>query len=195
MSDYELSRDELLVYPGKNGQVGACQLRVYECDGHRPVCIAGSFDELIGTSIQNAIEMVATVVSERIGTDRFTLIEWWPHTSAPFVEVRQRRVRPRKLPSGRLLALGDGTVGFDRTRDVRVRFADPEWEAWDGEQIAKCLGADARAELDQLAGEPGEYDPERVFGVSGRLRIAAVNRYNHERVNGIMAQLAEWGVK
>ena len=192
MSEYRLTGEELLVYPGLNGHLGACHPRVYQSDGERPVCIVGSFDERIGTSIQNAIEMIATIVAERIGANRFTLLEWWPHQRNPFVEVRHRRVRPRKLPFGRLVMIGDaGTVEFDRTRHVRARFADPAWEPWDTARIVQTLGADAVAELDQLAGEPGDYDPARVFGVSGRLRLAAVIDRNNAAIGHVVAQLAE----
>ena len=196
MSEYTLTHEELLVYPGLNGHVGACHLRVYEHRRDQPVCMIGSFDELIGTAMQIAIESVATVISQRIGTTRFTLIEWWPHTSVPFVEVRPRHVRAKKLPFGRLLMLGDnGTVELDRTRHVRVRFADPQWDAWSGERIAEVLGADVLEELEELAGEPGEYEPARVFGVSGRARIAAAHAHNNEAVRNMIAQLAETGIR
>jgi hypothetical protein len=196
VSEYRLTHEELLVFPGLNGHVGTCHLRVYEHRRDRPVCIIGGFDALVGTSIQNACEAVATAISERIGTTRFTLIEWWPHTACEFAEVHLRRVRAKKLPFGRTIMFGeDSAVDLDVTRWVEVRFADPDWRGCDEERIAALLGEDALRELDELAGERGEYDPARVFGVAGRMRIAAVSRHNNERVSGLVAQVAEWGTK
>ncbi|MGH2926701.1 MAG: hypothetical protein ACRDL8_00670 [Solirubrobacteraceae bacterium] len=196
MSEYRLTHEELLVYPGLNGHVGACHLRVYEHPRDKPVCIIGSFDELVGTSIQNACEAVATAISERIGRTRFTLIEWWPHTGCEFAEVHLRRVRAKKLPFGRTIMVGeDGAVDLDVTRRVEVRFAEPDWWGCDEQRITALLGEDALREMNELAGEGGEYEPARVFGVTGRMRIAAVNRHNNERVSGLIAQLAERDVK
>ena len=126
-SEYRLTHEELLVYPGLNGHLGACHLRVYERRHDRPVCIVGSFDELVGTSIQNAAEAVATAISERIGTTRFTMIEWWPHTGCEFAEVHLRCIRAKKLAvrpndHGRV---SDGSVDVDVTRWAEVRFTDP----------------------------------------------------------------------
>ena len=195
MSEHRLNCEERLVYPGLNGHLGACHLRVYGCRGNRPVGIAGSFDDPVGTSITNAIESVARAISERLGTGRFTLIEWWPHTGCPFVEVGLRRVRATLLPFGRIVTLGqNGTVAVDTTRRVKARFADPDWRLCDEDRIAVLIGADALSEVTGLAGEPGEYNAERVFGLSGRARIQAVCRHNHERLSGIKAQLAESGI-
>ena len=44
--------------------------------------------------------------------------------------------------------------------------------------ITALLGDNALRELNAVAGEPGEYDPARVFGVTGRMRIDAVNRHD-----------------
>jgi hypothetical protein len=58
----ELTRELLLPYQGLNGFDGVCHVRVYEQPGQLPVVIVGALDDNPGTSITNAIEMVAAAV-------------------------------------------------------------------------------------------------------------------------------------
>ena len=58
--DMDLTRELLLPYQGLNGFDGLCHIRVYEQPGRLPVVIAGGLDDNPGTSITNAIEMLAT---------------------------------------------------------------------------------------------------------------------------------------
>ena len=195
MSAYRLTHQELLEYPGLNGMVGACHLRVYERRRRRPLCVVGSFDVPVGTTITNGIELVATAISERIGTGRFKLIQWLPHTETPFVEMRLQRVRAFH-PVIRMAAVNDdGSEDVEQARRVTVRFASPEWRACSEQRIAKLLGADALSELASVAGEPGEYDAARVLGSSQQARSDALRRYNRERAEDVVAQLAEWGIR
>jgi hypothetical protein len=46
-------------YQGIDGFDGICHVRVYEQDGRLPVVIVGQLEDNPGTSISNAIEMVA----------------------------------------------------------------------------------------------------------------------------------------
>jgi hypothetical protein len=131
VTSYQLTREQLLEYAGLNGMRAACHLRVYEARGRRPVCIVGNFDEGVGTTTTNAVEMVATAIRQQIGLRRFTLIEWYPHGYPrwPFSQVRLRRAWRAEREAGRIVILGDdGVADADSVRRVPVRFTNPRWE-------------------------------------------------------------------
>jgi len=73
----DLTCELLLPYQGLNGFDGLCHIRVYEQPGRLPVVIAGGLDDNPGTSITNAIEMLATTVKRSLFSDgrEFHLIE------------------------------------------------------------------------------------------------------------------------
>ncbi len=73
----DLARELLLTYQGLDAFNGLCHIRVYEQPGQLPVVIAGGLDDNPGTSITNAVEMLATAVQHRLFTDgrEFHLIE------------------------------------------------------------------------------------------------------------------------
>ena len=76
------TRELLLRYQGKNGFDGVCYVRVYEQPGQLPTVIAGALEDNPGTSITNAIEMVATAVQRSQFPEgrEFNLIEHYPDT-------------------------------------------------------------------------------------------------------------------
>jgi hypothetical protein len=198
MKSYRLTREELLEYPGLNGMLAACHLRVYEAPTETPVCIVGNFDGGVGTTTTNAIEMVATAVSERIDADRFTLIEWYPHgyESWPFSEVRLRRARGAERKAGWTVIMNEaGEADLACSRRVRIRFANPQWRSCSEQRAAELLGAEALRELTELAGEDGEYQPRRALGEAEHERVEKLRRFNHERLHGIAGQLAEGGIR
>ena len=76
------TRELLLRYQGKNGFDGVCHVRVYEQPGQLPTVIAGALEDNPGTSITNAIEMVAAAVQRSQFPEgrEFKLIEHYPDT-------------------------------------------------------------------------------------------------------------------
>lgn len=76
------TRELLLRYQGKNGFDGVCHVRVYEQPGQLPTVIAGALEDNPGTSITNAIEMVAAAVQRSQFPEgrEFNLIEHYPDT-------------------------------------------------------------------------------------------------------------------
>jgi hypothetical protein len=199
VTNYQLTREQLLEYPGLNGMRAACHLRVYEASRRKPVCIVGNFDDGVGTTTTNAIEMVATAIREPIGLRRFRLIEWYAHGYPrwPFSEVRLRRAWRAEREAGRIMIMGDeGGLDVDRVRRIPVRFMNPRWQGMNEQGVAELLGADALKELTDLAGEyDGDYDAERALGERARDRVSELERHNTQRVQEIVAQLSEWGVR
>ena len=58
-----LTHESLIAYRGFHDINGLCHVRVFEAPGGLPVVIAGALDDRTGTSITNAIEMVAAAVN------------------------------------------------------------------------------------------------------------------------------------
>lgn len=184
-----LKHEDLLEYQGLHGTRALCHLLVYECAGKPPVCLVGNFDGGLGTSTTNAIEIVATAVADRIGRDAFRLVEWYPHGyRLPFSEVALTRAQPRKLAHGQV-----GTCENAQTRDdsAVTRFADPQWDGRSEYALARLLGEEAARELRSLAGLPGEYTAERLFGSTGRRQAEAVRDHNRQVFDALAAQVAE----
>jgi hypothetical protein len=77
-----LTRERLLTYQGLNDFDGLCHVRIYEQPGQLPIVIAGALDDNPGTSITNAISMVASAVQRSEFSDgrEFRLIEHYPDT-------------------------------------------------------------------------------------------------------------------
>ncbi len=76
----QLTHELLLPYEGFRGANGVCHVRVYEEAGRPPIVIAGVLDDGPGTSVTNAIEMVADAIQARFFPDgrKFELIEYHP---------------------------------------------------------------------------------------------------------------------
>jgi hypothetical protein len=193
MSSYRLTRDQLLEYPGLNGSRARCHLRVYEARRDSPVCILGNFDGGLGTTTTNAVEVVATRVAEQIGTRKFRLIEWYPHDYAPFVEPELKRVRPTTHAYGQVLIAGEPHDETVRTgHSAIVRFVDPRWTALSEDELEELLGGEALRELQDLAGEPGDYTAEWLFGATGREWADSVRRDNRALFDALEARIKEW---
>lgn len=79
-----LTHELLLPYQGLNGFDGLCHIRVYEEPGKLPVAIAGGLTDSPGTTITNAIEMVAAAIQRSVFTDgrEFFLVEHYPSSLA-----------------------------------------------------------------------------------------------------------------
>jgi hypothetical protein len=73
----DLTRELLLPYQGLDAFNGLCHIRVYEQPGQLPVVIAGGLDDNPGSSITNAIEVLAATVQRSLFSDgrEFHLIE------------------------------------------------------------------------------------------------------------------------
>lgn len=82
-----LVRELLVPFPGRFGLDGVCHVRVYRPAGMswgRPaVVIVGALDDIQGTSITIAIEIVAAVVRRLVfpSGGRFVLVEHYTRSS------------------------------------------------------------------------------------------------------------------
>ena len=112
-----LPHETLISYRGFHGIDGLCHVRVFEAPGRLPVVIAGALDDNTGTSITNAVEMVAAAIKQKLFPEgrEFELIEHYPGSlrdgSKPsFTRVRfQHPHRADRPPACGTVLLTDGT--------------------------------------------------------------------------------------
>jgi hypothetical protein len=192
---YSLHNEQLIQFEAMSGIRSFCHLLLYRSADGPPVCVVGNFEDdgVVGTS--TPIEMVATVVADRIREDEFRLIEWFPHDSERrFVEVELTHVEPTEVPTD-VLSIRDGEDGEEihtRRRSVLTRFADPRWTRLSEDDLAALLGEEAVRELRSYAGLPGDYTAERHFGSDGRRLLDAINAHNRRVGDDLSAEISEW---
>ncbi len=171
----ELTRELLLPYQGLNGFDGVCHVRVYEQPGQLPVVIVGALDDNPGTSITNAIEMVAAAVQRNEFADgrEFRLIEHYPDgidgSLTPTYSLVHFKHRATHESSdnpgdraGTIVVVG-AQVAVSPGARVEGDFRNPRWEPI--EHIEGLLGCKI------AVWPPGAYTVRAVAGEDGeRLR-------------------------
>jgi hypothetical protein len=169
----QLTHQSLLPYQGFHGTRGLCHIRVYEQPGRLPVVIVGALDDGPGTSITNAIEMVAAAIQASVFTDgrEFELIEHYPgslgDSSTPsFTRVHFAHRSINEDPddpthyTGRILLIDGGDVHAAEGLPIEGDFRDPTWEPiTDIELVVGCeveVWAEGSYNARAVAGEPGQ---------------------------------------
>ncbi len=169
----KLTHELLLPYQGLNGFDGLCHVRVYQHPGQLPVVIAGGLTDNPGTSITNAIEMVAAAIQRTVFTDgrEFRLVEHYPSSLAvrdqptfALIHFSHRSIRedpdnPRHY-AGSIVILGDETTTAARGREIDGDFREPRWEPI--HDIQSLIGCEVQTWPEEqytvhtVAGEQGE---------------------------------------
>jgi len=148
----QLTQESLLPYQGFHGTQGLCHVRVYEQPGRLPVVIAGALDDAPGTSVTNAIEMVAAAIQTAFFADgrEFELIEHHSNMlgsrAAPsFTRVHFVHRGLDENPgdpsnyAGTTVSIGGEEMNIARGRPIPGDFRDPSWEKiTDIEQLLGC---------------------------------------------------------
>jgi hypothetical protein len=191
----DLTRELLLTYQGLNGFDGLCHIRVYEQPGQLPVVIAGALDDNPGTSITNAIEMVAAAVqrSEFADGREFRLIEHYPEgitdRSTPtysLVHFNHRAIHEQpndpRNHAGSIVILGDEAT-VSRGAEIEGDFRDPHWEPI--ERIEELLGCEV------AIWSPGSYTARAVAGEEGERLRGELAKNATNTADGILANLGE----
>jgi hypothetical protein len=196
-----LTRDLLLTYQGLNGFDGLCHVRIYEQPGQLPIVIVGALDDNPGTSITNAISMVAAAVQRRAFSDgrEFRLIEHYPDTidgrgtpTYALVHFEHRAIHespddPRNH-AGSIVVLGQGLdeeVTASRGAQIEGDFRDPRWEPI--ERIDELVGCEI------TVWPSGSYTARAMAGEQGeRLRVELAEHV-HRTCDKIMAAIGEGG--
>jgi hypothetical protein len=168
----QLTQEALLPYQGFHGTYGVCHVRVYEEPGQLPVVIAGALDDGPGTSITNAIEMVAAAIQASIFTDgrEFELIQHYPSSVGDgkpiFSRLRFKHRSVEERPedpsnyAGSIVVIDGDDAHVERGRPIQGDFRDPSWtEIADIEQL---LGCEVRI------WPAGEYTARAVAGEQGQ---------------------------
>jgi hypothetical protein len=148
----QLTHESLLPYQGFHGTQGLCHVRLYEQPGRLPVVIAGALDHAPGTSVTNAIEMVAAAIQTTFFADgrEFELIEHHSNMlgsrAAPsFTRVRFVHRGLDENPgdpsnyAGTIVSIGGEEMNIAHGRPIPGDFRDPSWEEIaDIEQLLGC---------------------------------------------------------
>jgi hypothetical protein len=138
-----------------------------------PIVIAGALDDGPGTSITNAIEMVAAAIQANILTDgrEFELIEHYPRAlgalDAPcFSRVRFGHRSIEEDPAdpthyaGSIVLIDGEEAHVDRGHPIQGDFRDPSWEQiTDIEQVLGCevkVWQDGNYTAHAVGGEQGQ---------------------------------------
>ncbi len=185
-----LTRELLLPYQGLNGFDGLCHVRVYEQPGQLPIVIAGGLDDNPGTSITNAIEMVAAAVQRSEFSDgrEFRLVEHYPDTingrgtpTYALIHFDHRAIQdcsddPRDY-AGAIVLVGEDPgeeVMVARGAEIEGDFRDPRWEPVG--DIRELLGCKVGV------WPPGNYTARAVAGEQGeRLRSRLAEKARRAR--------------
>jgi hypothetical protein len=168
-----LAHESLLRYQGLNDMDGVCHMRVYEQPGALPIVVAGALDDNPGTSVTNAIEMVAVAVQRDVLSDgrEFRLIEYHPGTPGDptdqaFSWARFKHRRTHESPddpahaAGALVILRPDQAAVSHSNPIEGDFRDPKWEPI--ESIEQVLGC-------EIATWPqGQYTAHAVAGEQGQ---------------------------
>jgi hypothetical protein len=147
-----LTRELLLPYQGLDAFNGLCHIRVYEQPGWLPVVIAGGLDEHPGTSITNAVEMLATTIKRSLFSDgrEFHLIEHYPDG-----------INGRPAPTYSLIHFSHRPLEEDPDElgNIEGDFRHPYWEPIDDiEHLVGCKVA---------VWTPGTYTARAIAGEQG----------------------------
>jgi hypothetical protein len=192
----ELTRELLLPYQGLNAIDGLSHVRVYEQPGQLPVVIAGGLDDNPGTSITNAIEMVAAAVQRSEFSDgrEFRLVEHYPDTidsratptySLIHFEHRSTLERPQDPGNyaGAIVIVGDHETAVSHGAPIEGDFRDPRWERID--DIEELVGCEV------ATWEPGTYTARAVAGEDGERLRSELAANATRRTEDIVAQLKD----
>ena len=169
------TRELLLRYQGKNGFDGVCHVRLYEQPEELPTVIAGGLEDNPGTSITNAIEMVAAAAqrSEFPEGREFRLIEHYADTvdgqgrptyALIHFEHRANHERPNDPSNhtGVIVTIGEDPAEaptITHRAEIEGDFRDPRWQPiHDIEKLLDCEVA---------TWAPGTYTAKTVAGVQG----------------------------
>lgn len=168
----KLTKEALLPYHGFHGTYGVCHVRVYEKPGRLPIVIAGALDDGPGTSITNAIEMVAAAIQVSIFTDgrEFELIEHYPSSindgEPTFSCLRFKHRSVEESPedasnyAGSIVVIDGDYVHEARGRPIQGDFRDPSWtKIVDVEKLLSCevrLWPAGKYTARAVAGEQGQ---------------------------------------
>jgi len=188
---YWLAQDELLEYPAYSGFRAVCHLLVYLAAGKPPLCVVGNFEQILGSSTSNVIEAVATAVAERIASDEFCLIQWYPHLLGghKFSEVQLEKVPASTVTQGQAL-VGHEDQWQETARHTTItRFANPRWVPLSERELVKLLGQRAVCALYAIAGIKGDYLPQRLFGTTGRTLAEDIRAHNDRQAEALIAEL------
>jgi hypothetical protein len=170
-----LTRELLLPYQGLHGYDGLAHLRIYEQPGQLPLVLAGGLDDNPGTSITNAITMLAAAVQHSQFPDgrEFRLIEHYPNTvdergtpTYALVHFNHRSIDPRSDDpqdyAGTILILGEdtATAAVSHGTPIDGDFREPRWEpVEDIEELLRCtvtVWAPGRYTAGAVGGDEGE---------------------------------------
>jgi hypothetical protein len=184
-----LTRELLLPYQGLNGFDGLCHIRVYERPGYLPIVIAGGLDDNPGTSITNAIEMVAAAVQRSEFSDgrEFQLVEHYPDTlnrrgTPTYSLIHFHHHSTRECPgdshnyAGTVVIVGD-ELTVSQGAQIEGDFRSPRWEPiQDIKELLDCEVA---------LWPPGNYTARAVAGERGerlRSRLAENVRRTRDKI-------------
>ncbi len=132
-----ITHESLMRYQGLNGADGVCHLRVFERPGELPVVIAGNLDDNPGTTITNAIEMVAEAVKRNVICDgrEFKLIEHYPGaihdpTTPTFswVTFEHQDSKESNKKAGILVLVDAFAKAIQYEREIEGDFRNPKWK-------------------------------------------------------------------
>lgn len=191
----DLTRELLLPYQGLNRYDGLAHIRIYEQAGQLPVVLAGALDDNPGTSITNAITMLAAAVQRSQFPDgrEFRLIEHYPNPvdgrgipTYSLVHFEHRSIDPRSDDAqdyaGTIVLVGEDTAVVARGAAVDGDFREPRWEPI--EDIEELLGCTV------AVWAPGRYTAGAVGGEAGE-RLRSLLAENANRISERL--LAELG--
>jgi hypothetical protein len=188
----DLSRELLLPYQGLHGLDGLAHIRIYEQPGQLPLVLAGALDDNPGSSLTNAITMLAAAVQHSQFADgrEFRLIEHHPDTvdglgtsTYALVHFAHRTIDRRPDESRdharTIVPLGEDTataavaaISHD-TAVIDGDFREPRWEPV--EDIEELLGCTV------AVWTPGRYTAGAVGGDAGE-RLRSLLAENANRV-------------
>jgi hypothetical protein len=172
----ELTRELLLPYQGPDGFDGLCHIRAYEQPGRLPVVIAGGLDDNPGSSITNAVEMLATTIKRSLFSDgrEFHLIEHYrdgidghPAPTYSLIHFSHRPLQDSPEERG----------------NIEGDFRHPSWEPIDDvEQLVGCEVA---------TWTPGTYTARAVAGEQGEQLRSELAEHSTRGVEQTLADTDE----
>lgn len=173
---------------------GLCHVRVYEEPGRLPVVIAGGLMDNPGTTITNAIEMVAAAIQRSLFADgrEFRLIEHHPSSltvrdqpTFALIHFSHRSIRedPDNAGhyAGNIVILGDEDAAAARGPEIEGDFRDPRWEPI--EDIQQLVGCEVQTWPED------QYTARSVAGEQGEQLRRRLAEHAHSRSEEILEAL------